>query len=179
MEVIKIKGHSVNFMSTKASHNRRAIQFQNRLIGALERIGTKRDDVDLEFDGFCGKEAKATVVWYYKGHRMYYEVASKKSYVDNLFIVSKIIENEVDLVLDEKKPIEEFLAEFVEDEDVHDERKEAREFFELNEDHRDMSEIDKRYKKMAQALHPDMPTGDVDKFKKLNYHHKILRRELA
>ncbi len=179
MEIIKIKGHNVNFMPTKASHNRRAVQYQNKIISSLEKLGTKRDDVELEFEGFCGKEAKATITWYFNGHRMYYEIASKKSYVDNLFIILKIIENEVDLVISETKPIEEFLAEFEEDEDVHDERKNAREFFELEEEHHDMSEIDKKYKKLAQTLHPDMPTGDVEEFKKLNYHHKILKRELA
>jgi len=96
-----------------------------------------------------------------------------------LFIIYKIIENEIELVLAEKKPIEEFLAEFEEDEDVHDERKSAREFFELEDDHRDMDTINKKYKELAKDLHPDMPTGDAEKFKQLNYHHKILKRELA
>jgi hypothetical protein len=179
MEILKIKGHSVNFIPTKASHNRRAVQYQNKIIDALTKLGTKRDDIDLEFEGFCGKEAKAIITWYFNGHRMYYEIATKRSYVDNLFIILKIIENEVNLVLNETKPIEEFLAEFEEDEDVHDERKVAREFFELKDDHRDLNEIDKKYKRLAQTLHPDMPTGDVEKFKQLNYHHKILKRELA
>jgi len=179
MEVLKIKGHSVNFMPTKASHNRYALQYKNKLISSLEKLGTKRDDVEIEIEGFCGREAKASVTWYFNGHRMYYDVASKRSYVDNLFIIFKIIENEVDLVLSEKKPIEEFLAEFEEEEDVHDERKEAREFFELDKDHKDMETINKKYKELAKDLHPDMPTGDVEKFKKLNYHHKILKRELA
>jgi len=179
MEVLKIKGHSVNFMPTKASHNRYALQYKNKLISALEKIGTKRDDVELELEGFCGRESKASVTWYFHGHRMYYEVAMERSYVDNLFIIYKIIENEIELVLAEKKPIEEFLAEFEEDEDVHDERKSAREFFELEDDHRDMDTINKKYKELAKDLHPDMPTGDAEKFKQLNYHHKILKRELA
>jgi hypothetical protein len=179
MEVLKIKGHSVNFIPAKDNFNRRALQYKNRLINSLEKLGTQRDDVDLELDGFCGREAKASVVWYFKGNRLYYEVSTQKKYVDNLFIVSKIIENEVELVLTEKKPLDEFLAEFREDEDVHDERKEAREFFGLDERHKDMDEINRRYKDMAKTLHPDTATGDVEKFKKLNHHHKILKRELA
>ena len=179
MEVLQIKGHKVNFIPTKDNFNRRALQYKNKLINSLEKLGAKRDDVELELDGYCGREAKASVVWYFKGYRMYYEVSTQKKYVDNLFIVSKIIENEVDLVLDEKKPLEEFLAEFQEDEDVHDERKEAREFFGLDHDHKDIHEINKKYKEMAKDLHPDMPGGDVEKFKKLNHHHKILKRELA
>jgi hypothetical protein len=179
MEVIKVKGHTVNFIPTRASHNRRALQFKNKLINTLTKLGTKKDDVDLEFNGFCGRESKASVTWYFDGHMLYYEVASQKSYVDNLFIIMKIIENEVELVLAEKKPINEFLAEFKEEDDVHDDRKAARDFFEVSHEHRDIEEINKKYKLMARDLHPDMPTGDVEKFKQLNHHHKILKRELS
>ncbi len=179
MEVIKIKGHSVNFIPTKDSFNRRALQYKNKCISSLEELGTRRDDVELELDGYCGRDAKASIIWYFNGNRMYYEIASQKKYVDNLFILSKIIENEVKLVVSEKKPLEEFIAEFREDEDVHEERKEAREFFGVHEDHKDIEEINKKYKQMARDLHPDMPTGDVEKFKKLNHHHKILKRELS
>jgi len=179
METIKIKGHSVKFSPAKDSVNRKALQYKNKLISALEKLGTRRDDVELDLNGYCGREEKASVTWYYKGNRLYYEVASQKKFVDNLFIVSKVIESEVALVLSEEKPIEEFLAEFREDEDVDEERKEAREFFGLEEDHKDMAEINKKYKEMAQKLHPDMPTGDLEKFKKLNHHHKVLKRELS
>jgi len=179
MEKIKVKGHFVDFLPTKSSQNRRALQFKNKIISSLEKIGTKKDDIEIEFNGFCGRTKKATITWFFNGHRMYYEIASKKSYVDNLFIISKIIENEVNLVLENKKPIEEFLAEFTEDESVHDERAKAREFFEVDENHRDLEEINKKYKMLARELHPDMPTGDTEKFKQLNHHHKILRRELA
>jgi hypothetical protein len=179
MEVLKIKGHSVNFIPTKDNFNRRALQYKNKLIASLEKIGTKADQIELDLNGFCGREAKATVVWFFNGNRMYYECSTQKKYVDNIFIISKIIEQEVDLVLSEKKPLEEFILEFREDEDVHDERKEAREFFGLEHDHKDMEEINKRYKELARELHPDMPSGDTEKFKMLNHHHKILKRELS
>jgi hypothetical protein len=51
MEKIKIKGHSVDFTPTKDNFNRRALQYKNNLISALENLGTKRDDVELELDG--------------------------------------------------------------------------------------------------------------------------------
>ncbi len=179
MKTLKIKSHFVKFVPTKDSFNRKAVQYKNRLISSLEKLGSKRDDVEVELGGYCGRDAKASVTWYFLGNRLYYEVASQKKYVDNLFIISKVIEAEVELVISDKKPIEEFLSEFREDEDVGDERKEAREFFGVEHKHKDMIEIDKKYKEMAQKLHPDMPTGDVEKFKKLNHHHKVLKRELA
>ncbi|MCX6803330.1 MAG: J domain-containing protein [Candidatus Diapherotrites archaeon] len=179
METLKIKGHSIHFTPAKDSFNRRALQYKNKLITTLGRLGVIRDDVELELDGYCGRDAKAMVTWYYAGHRMQYEHTKQKKFVDNLNIITQLIEKEVELVLSEKKPLEEFIAEFAEDEDVHDERKEAREFFGLEHDHKDIHEINKRYKEMAKTLHPDMPTGDVEKFKKLNHAHKILKRELA
>lgn len=179
MKVIKIKSHSIHVIPAKDSFNRRALAYKNRLISTLGKLGVVRDDVDLELEGNCAREAKATVTWYYGGHRMQYECTSEKKYVDNLFIVSKVIENEVGLVLADEKPLEEFINEFVEDEDVDVERKEAREFFGLAHDHKDIEEVNKKYKEMAKTLHPDMPTGDVEKFKKLNHAHKILKRELS
>lgn len=178
MENKKIKGHDIKFVPAKDNLNRRSLQYKNKIISALEKVGVKRDDVELELNGYCGREDKGSIVWFFGGHRMYYEVASQKRYIDNLFLVSQVIEKEVELVLNNKKPLEEFIAEFVEDEDVHDERKEAREFFGLEHTHKDIHEINKRYKDLARSLHPDTPTGDVEKFKELNKHHKILKREL-
>lgn len=179
MEIIKIKGHSISFAPAKDSFNRRALASKNRLITSLGKLGVTRDDVDLDLNGYCGREDKALITWYFRGHRMQYKYDSQKKFIDNLSIATQVIEKEVEFVLEEKKPLEEFIAEFVEDEDVHDERKEAREFFGLDHDHKDIHEINKRYKEMAKALHPDMPGGDSEKFKKLNHAHKILKRELA
>ena len=179
MSMIKLKGHDIQAAPVKDNFNRRALSYKNKLISSLGRLGVTRDDVDLELGGYCGREAKATAIWYFQGHRMQYESTSQKKFVDNLSVVAQVIEKEVELVLSDKKPLEEFFAEFVEDVDVSDERKEAREFFGLPDDHKDIDEVNKKYKEMAKTLHPDMPTGDVEKFKKLNHAHKILKRELS
>ncbi|MDD4251366.1 MAG: molecular chaperone DnaJ [Candidatus ainarchaeum sp.] len=179
MQIIKIKSHSITFIPAKDSFNRRSVIYKNKIVKALEQVGTKRDDIELDLDNNCGKQSKASITWYFNGHKLYYEVSSQKRFVDNLFLVSKVIENEIDFVLNEKKPIEEFVSEFVEEDDVHDERKEARKFFEVDLDHKDINEINRKYKLLAKDLHPDMPKGDVEKFKQLNHHHKILKRELA
>ncbi len=178
MGVIKIKGHSINVILAKDSLNRRALQYKNKLIMALKKLGVAREDVDLDIEGYCGREKKAMVTWYYNGHRMQYEQKSQKKFVDNLFIVLQVIEKEVERVLSEKINLEEFIDEFAEDEDVHEERKEAREFLGLSNDQKDINEVNKKYKEMAKTIHPDMPTGDIEKFKKLNQSHKILKREL-
>ena len=179
IETISVKGHKFLLIKAKDSFNRRALQYKNKLITSLGKLGVKRDDVDLELDGYCGRNDKAVVTWYHNKHRMEYKVESQVKYVDNLFIVAKVIEHEVELVLSEQKPLEEFINEYSEDEDVGKERKAAREYFGLEEDHMDIEEVNKKYKELAKTHHPDTPTGNVDKFKELNHHHKILKRELA
>ena len=71
-----------------------------------------------------------------------------------------------------------FIEEFREDDGLEEKRREAREFFGLDYTTNDFELVDKKYKELAKSLHPDMPNGDVEKFKQLNHHHKILKREL-
>ncbi len=93
-------------------------------------------------------------------------------------IVLKVIEAETSLVISEKKTRNEFIEEFREETDINEKRTKAREFLGVEPDSADLEHINKRYKEMAKELHPDKPTGDTEKFKKLNSAHKILKREL-
>jgi hypothetical protein len=88
-----------------------------------------------------------------------------------------VLEFEVADVLADKKPIQEFIGEFSEEEDVDKQRKEARATLGVAEDSLNMEEIDQKYKALAKKHHPDAG-GDVNEFKKVNAAHKILRREL-
>lgn len=99
-------------------------------------------------------------------------------YVDNIQVVSKVIDLSVKELLDEKITFEDFIFGFKEEKGFKEKREEARNFFGLEEDHIDLESINAKYKLLAKELHPDMPTGDVIKFKKLNEHHKTLKREL-
>ncbi len=177
-KMVKIKGNEITPTIVKDSFNRRAMQFKNKIITVLQSIGVKADDVDIELERLAIKRVKADATWYMNGHRMHYSNNSQEKYVDNLFIVMKVIENEVALVIAGTKPIEEFYLEFKEESDVEDTRKQARAFFGLEHDTTDIDTINKKYKELAKELHPDMPNGDIDKFKELNHHHKILKREL-
>ena len=41
-----------------------------------------------------------------------------------------------------------------------------------------MAEIDVKYKELAKKHHPDMPSGNLEKFKEINNAHKTLKKEL-
>jgi len=176
--MVIIKGHEIETVIVKNAHNRRAMQLKNNIIKLLRNIGVNENDIDIPVENVAIKKAKASATWYYSGHRMYYSHNMQRKFVDNLHVLFKVIEIESNMVLSEKKTFDDFISEFREDSDIDDKRKEAREFFGVDPDSQDLETITKKYKAMAKELHPDMPTGDTEKFKQLNVAHKILKREL-
>lgn len=178
MATIKAKGHEFNAFAAKDSFNRRALQFKNNIIGALGKIGLKEEDIEIPLEASAVKKANAGASWYMDGRHMYYSHNASKRFVDNLYVVSKVIELEVTALLDNRKTPEDFINEFSEDRDIEDKRKEARKVLGLSEDTLDMEIINEKYKSLAKECHPDMPNGDTGKFKSINRAHKILKREL-
>ncbi len=179
MVKLKIKGHEIEIGLALNSFNRRAVQLQNRIISNLQKIGIKKDYIDIELEKMAGRKAKASATWFGHSHRMHYANNSQDKFVDNLAVVCKIIEVEVGRVLSEEKTLQEFIEEFREEEDIEEQRKGAREFFGLEHSHKDIETINKKYKDLAKEHHPDKPTGSIEKFKELNKAHKILKRELT
>ena len=105
-------------------------------------------------------------------------ITEAKKYVDNLYVVYRVIEFEVADLLEGRKTFEEFLLDFAEKDDVEHTRKEAREILGVEPDVIDMGMIDKRFKNLAKLHQPDMDGGDTEMFKRINNAHKVLKREL-
>lgn len=178
MVTIKVKGHEFEANVVKDSFSRRAVQFRNNIIHTLKKLGILENHLDVELEPSAFKKAPACARWYYEGRNMYYSYDSCDKYVDNLYIVSKVLELEVNLVLNGYKPVNEFVDAFSEEEDVEAQRKEARIALGLDHEVKDLDLINQTYKKLARAHHPDTPTGNVEKFKAINHAHKVLKREL-
>ncbi|HII14664.1 MAG TPA: DnaJ domain-containing protein [Nanoarchaeota archaeon] len=178
MTTIAIKGHEFKAVLAQDAFGRRALQYKNKIISALSKIGLVNDDIIIDLEPVAIKNVHASATWYDEGYRMYYSYKSAKRYVDNLYVVYKVIELEVADLLAERKTFEEFLLDFIEKEDVEHMRKEAREMLGVEPDVLDMNIIDKKYKNLAKKYHPDMDEGDTEMFKKINNAHKILKREL-
>ena len=64
MAAIKIKMHEFDALSIKDSFDRRALQYKNRIVSALRKIGIKEDDVDIELEPVSVKSAPASAFWY-------------------------------------------------------------------------------------------------------------------
>ena len=178
MTTINAKGYEFSIAPIRDSFNRRAVQYRNKIIAALKRTGLTEDDIDIELETQASKVAPASASWYFKGHYLYYSYSSTPRYIENLYIVFRVIELEVNALLAGKKTEEEFISEFTEEKDIKDRRKNARDVLGVDEGDIDLKNIDSRYKELAKIHHPDMPGGNIEKFKQINHAHKVLRREL-
>jgi len=178
MAVITAKGHNFDIVIVKDSFSRRAVQFRNNIIQSLKKIGLNEDYVDVELEACAFKKAPASATWFFDGRRMYYSYDLGDKFVDNLNVVSKVIELEVNAVINQRKLVEDFISAFSEDGDVEEQRKDARIALGIGTDVKDLSIINQRYKTLAREHHPDTPNGDAEKFKAINHAHKVLKREL-
>ena len=179
MNKITVKGHEFEAVTIKDSFNRRAVQFKNNIIASLARLGLTVDDIDIELEPNGMKKAPASVSWYLDRQHLHYSHNSRNRYVENLYIVFKVIDLEVTALLEEKRTIEEFINEFSEDVDITKKRKEARVILGLDHHVNDLKVIDKAYKDLAKKHHPDTESGDTEKFQEINHAHKILKKELV
>ncbi|MBT4175212.1 J domain-containing protein [archaeon] len=174
----RIKGHEIAPINITNSFDRRAHQYKNKIVTNLKKIGIRDDDIEVPLERFGIKNVPGTATFWFNDHRLYYSYSRSKTFVNNLYIVQKLIELEVEEVLNGEKSEQEFCNTFTEDKDVENQRKEARELIGVSEDCVDMEEISKKYKVLAKDSHPDMPNGNHEIFQKLNRAHKLLKREL-
>lgn len=175
---ITVRGHEFTELIIKDSYDRRAVQFKNNIIATFKKIGLTEDDVEVILPKISRMKNVAAASWYFDGRHMYFSFRSAPTFVQNLYVVSKVIEAEVAALLNEEKTAEEFVRDFMEDRDVEVQRKEARKLLGVEENCFDIEAINKSYKLLAKQQHPDLG-GDLEKFKEINNAHKMLKRELG
>jgi len=178
MTIVKIKGHEFNAITIRDSFYRRAQKYKNNIIETLRALGLTEDDIIVEIEPMAIKNLPASASWYIDGYHCHYSYKAGTKYVENLYIVSKLIEFEVSEVISGEKDINQFIRDFSEEHEVEEERKAARELLGVDPNELDLNLISKKYKELAKEAHPDMENGDTEKFKALNRAHKILKREL-
>jgi hypothetical protein len=178
MAKITVKGHEFNLPLIRDSYDRRAVLFKNNIIESLKKIGVIEDDVEVLLQKVARLKGNAAASWYYDGKNMYFSYKLSNKFIENLFIVSKVIDIEVKSLLNEEITIEEFSQHFSEDNDVEKRREKAREILGVDKDCLDIELINKNYKLLAKKHHPDAG-GETERFKRINNAHKTLKRELC
>lgn len=176
MVTINVRGHEFNSFAIKGSSSRRAVQFRNNIIEALRKLGVPEDDIDVPMEAIAIRRVPASVSWYMDGEYLYFTYKAA-NFIENLYVVSKVIELEVEAIFNQTKTIDQFIYDFREDNNVAKKQKDARKLLGVEEDSLDLDLINKKYKELAKSHHPDMG-GNPEKFKKINNAHKLLKREL-
>jgi hypothetical protein len=179
MVKIAVKGYEIDAIAVRDSFGRRAVQYANKIIVALGNLGLTEDDVDIPIEVMANRKVPASASWYFEGYHLHFSNNSCSKYVENLYIVQRVIELEIEALLSKRKSVEEFISDFAEDSDIKKQRDDARLTLGVALDCNDFAVIDKRYKIMAKSCHPDTPNSDPEKFKLINNAHKILKRELG
>lgn len=174
---MEVKGFEFKEPNIRDSYERRAVLFRNNIIETLRNLNLTEDDLDIPLQRLSRAKGKAFVEFYFEKEYMYFSYNQRLKFVENLYVVSKVVELAVKKLLSEKIELKDFINLFSEDPDIEQKRKESRDIIGVEHDCLDLDLINKNYKKLAKEHHPDMG-GDMESFKKINNAHKMLKREL-
>lgn len=181
MKTYTVKGHQIVGKITKSGYSRKAVVFENNIVNDLKKLGIIRDDIEVLTDAVGNKNIPAELQFWVAGHYCRFTYSMTKRFIDNLYIISKLVELEVKEVLDEKKDIHEFLNVFKETgerKEIVKELIEAKKTLGLDEKEEDVEVINQAYKKLARKAHPDLG-GDMQEFQKINKAHKLIKKEMG
>ncbi len=178
MAKIRVRELEFNLPEIRDSYDRRAILFKNNIIESLKKIGLADYQNDIKVPQNARIAASASASWYYEGYFMHYSCNSQTKYIENFFIVSKVIEIKVKELVEKHTTVQDFISYFTEEKDIKKTRNGARKDLGLPEDCSDMTLITKTYKQLAKTHHPDTNDGNETEFKKINSAYQILKREL-
>lgn len=179
MAAVIVKGREYTPVAIKDSYNRRAEQYTNSLLTKLKKMGVSEDDVEIAQERVAFRKAPAYVSFYVDGRHLYFSYDRCSKFAENLYMVGKVLERELEALDRDEITVDEFIAKFAEETDVAAARKQAREILGIGEDTNDLDAINKAYKELAKEHHPDKEGGDAEKFKRINNAHKLLKRELG
>lgn len=173
---MRIYNTDINVPPIRDSTPRRVLQLKNKIISNLKLIGVNPDDVDFSEEKLPMKRAEAWVDWIFNDSFCFCSYLQCKKYIENLAALEALIDFKVRQLTNKEIDEDSFTSLFEEDEDIIKIRKEARKFFDVEDDCFDFSVIDKKYKQLAKSAHPDAAGEDLT-FQELNKHHKVLKKQ--
>ena len=176
--MVKIKGNEIEAPRITSSFDRKAVQIQNNIVETLKQLGIERDNVRINMEKVAQRKAPASVSWYFESRNLKYSYSQMPKFVENLYIIDKVLKIEVAKLLSGEIILDQFTREFCEDDDLSQQLAEARKTLGVEPDEKDFELISKKYKELAKTHHPDMPEGSHDTFQKINAAHKLIRKEL-
>lgn len=181
MEEVSVKGHLIKVKVTKTGSDRKAVLFANNIVEELRKLNITRDDIEIKTNVLGSKNIPAVIEFWSQGHYCRFSYSITKRFIDNLYVIMKLIELEVNEVLLGKKELVQFLQSFSEDGKRKEIKKDlinAKKILGLDENEVDIEIIDKAYKKLARSHHPDLG-GSLEEFQQVNKAHKLIKKEMG
>lgn len=176
--MVRVRGYDIDVPAFRDSFDRRAVQVQNRIMATLKQLNIDRDDVDCTMEKNARLKNPGVVSWWFEGRNLRCDYSLMGSFIENLYIVDKILEIEVNRLLEEKISLESFQNEFASDEKLDEKRADARKLLGVDKSEDDFDLISRKYKALARKFHPDMEGGSEEMFQKINAAHKLIKKEL-
>jgi len=176
--MIKIKGNEIEQPIFGDSFDRRAVKIQNNIVATLRKLGVPRDSTEISMERNARLKAPASAEWYFEGRNLKYSYSLMPKFIENLYIIDKVLKIEVDKLINNEITLDQFQREFVEDDDLEDQLIEARKTLGVD-DEDDFEVISMKYRELAKKHHPDMSRGDHTMFQKINSAHKLLKKSLT
>jgi hypothetical protein len=177
--MVLIKDHEIVLPKITDSFGRRATQIENRIILILLPLGVERHSINIPMQALAQRKFPASVSWYFEGRNLKYSYGLMPKFIENLAIIEKVLKLEVERLLSKEILVDDFIREFTEDDDLIEQRIEARKTVCVSPDEMDIEKINHNYKLLAKKYHPDMPEGDHECFQRINAAHKLLKKELS
>ncbi len=179
MAKVKVKNYEIELKTVTSGYDRKAVIYVNNIYESLKKIGIENFDVKVPTNVLGNKNIPAFAEWYFDGHHLQYRYGGCNRFIDNLYVISKVIDLEVNELLSKSKTVQDFIYDFTEEKDVKETRNNARELLGLDPKENNLEVINKKFKDLSRELHPDMPGGDLERFQAVNKAHKLLKKELG
>ena len=175
--MLKVKGYELEEPVFRDSFDRRAVKIQNKIFATLKQLNIDRDDANVSMEKMTRKKVKASASFWFEGRNLKYTYSQMPRFIDNLYVIDKILEIYVDQLFEKEITLDQFQREFSDENNIDEKLTEARKTLGVDEDEIDLELISKNYKSLAKNHHPDMG-GDPKIFQKINAAHKMIKKEL-
>lgn len=180
MNNVEVNGKMVYIKPTKSKFHKSAFMMSEEIYNAFSKIGITREFIDLQIARNPLKLGQvAQISWVVNGKDFYFACSTQDRYVDNLGVITKVIEQESYAIRNGLKSfgqvMNQFRIGFDESEKII--QKSPREIIGVEKNCQDFEYITFKYKQKSKELHPDMESGNADSFKELNNSYEILKKE--
>ena len=181
-EPVLVNGKKIYIKPGVSSFSRSMSSIRDDIYRAFERIGVTKEYIDLPIPrNVLKKDEPAMISWVVNGQDYFFECKTQDRYIDNLGVISKVIEQESYAIRNGLKSFGQVMGQFRlgwGGESVAP-VKTPREVLGIPSNIKDLDYIMFKYKKMAKDSHPDTENGDAERFKEVNDAFEALKKELG